>query len=306
MELCINEKRKGFTLAELLIVVAIIAVLVAIAIPMFNKQLEKSREAADLANVRTAYAEVMTEVILGNVDKRVYVKLKQQIKDWQSWDPVTIGDVTHYKSEGDTDQWIGVPEPKGTCEVYLDQDNFDIVFKWSGTGGEASYDFNIRENLFDALNDSKLLERDELKKNNNFEFDSRCPESSYVPEIEKTIKENSLLKNGTWAYWGSGKEETKRYLAWTSFNTNEVGAGKKIPVIMQTSNGKYYITETTTGSRTVKEKEYVAISQHLTPGDYVNLINSSKQNGQEYNTLKEAYDAYQKVLKEEKYSYLKK
>ena len=273
---------------------------------MFNKQLEKSREAADLANVRTAYAEVMTEVILGNVDKRVYVKLKQQIKDWQSWDPVTIGDVTHYKSEGDTDQWIGVPEPKGTCEVYLDQDNFDIVFKWSGTGGEASYDFNIRENLFDALNDSKLLERDELKKNNNFEFDSRCPESSYVPEIEKTIKENSLLKNGTWAYWGSGKEETKRYLAWTSFNTNEVGAGKKIPVIMQTSNGKYYITETTTGSRTVKGKEYVAISQHLTPGDYVKLINSSKQNGQEYNTLKEAYDAYQKVLKEEKYSYLKK
>ena len=48
---------------------------------MFNKQLEKSREATDLANVRTAYAEVMTEVILGNVDKRVYVKLKQQIKD---------------------------------------------------------------------------------------------------------------------------------------------------------------------------------------------------------------------------------
>ena len=77
------RKRKGFTLAELLIVVAIIAVLVAIAIPMFNKQLEKSREATDLANVRTAYAEVMTEAILGNVDKRVYVKLKQQIKDWQ-------------------------------------------------------------------------------------------------------------------------------------------------------------------------------------------------------------------------------
>ena len=272
---------------------------------MFNKQLEKSREATDLANVRTAYAEVMTEVILGNVDKRVYVKLKQQIKDWQSWDPVTIGDVTHYKRVGDTGQWIGVPEPKGTCEVYLDQDNFDIVFKWSGTGGGASYDFNIKENLFDALNDSKLLERDDLKKNPNFEFDSRCPESSYVPEIEKMIKENSLLKNGTWAYWGSGKEETKRYLAWTSLNTNEVGAGKKIPVIMQTSNGKYYITETTTGRRTVKGQEYVAISEHLVPGDYVKLINSSKQNGQEYSTLKEAYDAYQKVLKSEKYGYLK-
>ena len=56
----------------------------------------------------------------------------------------------------------------------------------------------------------------------------------------------------------------------------------------------------------MKGKEYVAISQHLPPGDYVKLINSSKQNGQEYSTLKEAYDAYQKVLKGEKYSYLKK
>lgn len=74
------RKRKGFTLAELLIVVAIIAVLVAIAIPIFNKQLEKSREATDLANVRNAYAEVMTEVILGNMDKKVSVKLKQKVK----------------------------------------------------------------------------------------------------------------------------------------------------------------------------------------------------------------------------------
>lgn len=36
--------RKGFTLAELLIVVAIIAVLVAVAIPVFGSQLEKSRK----------------------------------------------------------------------------------------------------------------------------------------------------------------------------------------------------------------------------------------------------------------------
>ena len=54
-----KNNRKGFTLAELLIVVAIIAVLVAIAIPVFTNQLEKAREATDLSNVRAAYAEVV-------------------------------------------------------------------------------------------------------------------------------------------------------------------------------------------------------------------------------------------------------
>ena len=46
--------QKGFTLAELLIVVAIIAVLVAIAIPIFRTQLEKSREAHDIYTMRQA------------------------------------------------------------------------------------------------------------------------------------------------------------------------------------------------------------------------------------------------------------
>ena len=57
------KNRKGFTLAELLIVVAIIGVLVAISIPIFSNQLERSREATDLANVRAAYAEVMAAVM---------------------------------------------------------------------------------------------------------------------------------------------------------------------------------------------------------------------------------------------------
>lgn len=57
------KERKGFTLAELLIVVAIVAVLVAISIPVFTSQLEKSREATDLANVRAAYAQISAAVL---------------------------------------------------------------------------------------------------------------------------------------------------------------------------------------------------------------------------------------------------
>lgn len=48
---------------ELLIAVAIIAILVAVAIPIFTSQIEKSREATDAANIRNAYADLMTKVI---------------------------------------------------------------------------------------------------------------------------------------------------------------------------------------------------------------------------------------------------
>lgn len=57
------NNKKGFTLMEMLIVVAIIAVLVAIAIPVFTNQLEKAREATDAANIRSAYAEVMATAL---------------------------------------------------------------------------------------------------------------------------------------------------------------------------------------------------------------------------------------------------
>jgi prepilin-type N-terminal cleavage/methylation domain-containing protein len=51
-----KKNRKGFTLAELLIVVAIIAVLVAVSIPIFSNQLKKARLATNQANARAAFS----------------------------------------------------------------------------------------------------------------------------------------------------------------------------------------------------------------------------------------------------------
>lgn len=46
-----RNNRKGFTLAELLIAVAIVAVLVSIAVPLFVSGLQKAKDARDSANI---------------------------------------------------------------------------------------------------------------------------------------------------------------------------------------------------------------------------------------------------------------
>lgn len=61
------KNRKAFTLMEMLIVVAIIAILVAIAIPTFNNAMAKSRAATDLANIRSGYAAAIVAAMTENV-----------------------------------------------------------------------------------------------------------------------------------------------------------------------------------------------------------------------------------------------
>ena len=50
-------KKNGFTLVEMLIVVAIIAILVAVSIPLVGTALDKAKKATDDANMRSAKAE---------------------------------------------------------------------------------------------------------------------------------------------------------------------------------------------------------------------------------------------------------
>ena len=293
---------RGFTLMELLVVIAIIAVLVAIAIPTLSNFLEKSREATDLANVRSAYAQVSAEALLGDPGVTVTVELGQKHADWQSLDPVNIGGIIHYKDQGDTDNWKGVAEPGGVCVVSYDE-KCGVVLTWSGAAA-AKYPFNTAiKDYFPLLYGTEFWKTGTLKKNSNFEFDSRCPDSSYVPAIETELKkmDNSLLQqpNCTWAFLGDGRDgqAKNRYLFWTSLNTDKVGVGKQIPVLIQTGDGKYYVSETTTGQRT--GKTYVTVSESIpNQTGYQQILNS----GAQYTTLEEAYNAYLVALADPRYN----
>ena len=299
-----KQNKNGFTLMEMLIVIAIIAVLIAVAIPVFASQLEKAREATDLANVRSAYAQVSTEALLGDSETTVTVNLKQKQADWQSVDPVNIGGIVHSKNQGDTDNWKGVAAPNGTCVVSYKED-YGIILNWSGKADPSisKYPFNTKvTDFFPLLYDTEFWKNGNIKTNTNFEFDSRCPDSQYVPSITAAINklDNTLLQqpNCTWAYLGNGRDgqEANRYLFWTSLDTDKVGAGNKIPVIIQTGDKRYYVSETKTGKR--NGKNYVTISESLTTqNQYKEIL----KNGKKFSTLEEAYDAYLKALGDSKY-----
>lgn len=132
-----KKNNKGFTLAELLIVVAIIAVLVAIAIPVFNAQLEKSRDSVTASNIRAAYAEAASKLLL---NEDVTTSKSKQI--------VTISDVAikgqlsnGYFSASDldlpftldADTKVAATLDKKTSTV----SKYKATFTWSIVGGEV-------------------------------------------------------------------------------------------------------------------------------------------------------------------------
>ena len=297
---------------EMLIVIAIVAVLISVAVPVLSSQLERSREAVDLANVRSAYAQVSTEALLGNTGVTVTVNLKQKQAGWQSVDPVTIGGIVHSKSVGDTDNWKGDAAPDGTCKVTYDETH-GVVLTWSGTAApiKPSYPFDTTYTKFfdDVLYKTAFWNDGTLSNNALFEFDSLCPNSTYIPQIKAELDKqtNSLLQreNCTWAFLGFKKEtkaeqDKNSYLFWTSLDTNEVGAKKQIPVLILTGDGKYYVSETTTEKRkNSRNEEYVTVSKHLYKKEQYKAVLDA---GKKYSTLEEAYDAYVKALADPKYN----
>ena len=126
--------KKGFTLAELLIVVAIIAVLVAIAIPIFTSQLEKSRDAVTVANLRSAYAEASTTKLTGEDTGNATLNKTEGT--------VTVSGVV---AKGEKDGFSSDVD-KELPFKFADKDSLDMGKKSNGTDGKFKVTFSWDDN----------------------------------------------------------------------------------------------------------------------------------------------------------------
>ena len=128
-----TELRRGFTLVEMLVVIAIIAVLVAVIIPTVSSSTAKSKAAADAANLRAIYGMANIVVLQSDEDNAV--------------DTVKV-DKTECKSFPGADLRLVYTEPGFIGVYYVDGDNYYSLDYFSEVALNGSSDLSTEAPQF--------------------------------------------------------------------------------------------------------------------------------------------------------------
>lgn len=142
-----TKKKKGFTLIELIIVIAIIAILAAIAIPNFLSIQRKARVKADIASAKTIYDATSALVAEGKIIPGTELKTETEIETSQNSNN-DVKDIQGYlqtiPKPKSIDGGVFAVEVSGSEEapvikVYIKSKNQNYVVYPNGKG---AYDLN--------------------------------------------------------------------------------------------------------------------------------------------------------------------
>jgi|GEM_PF-3275749 len=126
--------KKGFTLIEMLVVIAIIAVLVAIIIPVVQTATEKAAAATNAANLRSIKAEATTDYLAGATETKGYVNFTAASGTGES---ATAASFT-VNSTAPTAKKCGDCAKGATANILFDRDTEKIREIWDAYKGGDS------------------------------------------------------------------------------------------------------------------------------------------------------------------------
>lgn len=128
------RNKKGFTLIEMLVVIAIIAVLVAIVIPVVGNSTNKAACATNAANLRSVKAEITTALLTNDETKYDLDKIKHTATN--------AAKVSTCLTDGVTDN---IPDAKKTSDPETGSD-VDMYVEYDATTKEAKLYFLKKDN----------------------------------------------------------------------------------------------------------------------------------------------------------------
>ena len=199
-----QSHKKGFTLAELLIVVAIISTLTAITFPMLIKQREQADLQVDQTNVASAKAVAIAEYIADNLKGNqtyyydagtslVFTK-KDDIQGYGRTDSEDTGAQGSPKSNGNAN----------ILEVVVQNQNTIQSITWVETG--TSDDIIPTPNSAETIHSNKIIQT--ITSN----------AMTWPTTNQNNLLEGNIIKGNVYSY---GETVVKYYVALNSYNKGE-------------------------------------------------------------------------------------
>lgn len=282
-----KKRRGGFTLAELLIVVAIIGILVAVAIPVFSSTLDKTKEATCLANRTMLYRELIYDGML-NGKPQTGDDVKNFLQDYSE---EIIKEKGYICPSG---EYITASYSRSTGEysVYCQKHgDKKAVINFAGKINELlGADGALRKTIIQLLKDNGMNQMPRV--------DSNAPDGGrFTKGIKECLEKATDYTLGvemtkTWSIspvMNQNGELSKYQVYWSDVDISECKIGDQILAMRYNSNyqGKesYIACWIKVEENTFGDKTYNVVSQK--DGDFKNV------NEQAGKTFDEAYKEFE-------------